>query len=121
VERSCYGTTAYGGVKDRGTAFQLTPNANGGWKEKLLHQFPDATDGKLPGAGLIFDDAGNLYGTTIYGGDLGDCVANGPGCVVVVFKLVPNSKGGWSETVLHRFFGIGSRMVARSGPELAHL
>ena len=46
------------------------------------------------------DQAGNLYGTTVRGGKVGSC--GGPGCGVV-FKLAPNSKGGWSETVLHRF------------------
>ena len=48
---------------------------------------------------MIFDQAGNLYGTARFGGNNG-CYS---GCGVV-FKLMQNPKGGWSETVLRRFF-----------------
>ena len=60
--------------------------------ESVLNSF-SGRDGIQPVAGLIFDPAGKLYGTTRGGGA-------GMG---VVFKLAPNSKGVWSETVLHRF------------------
>jgi uncharacterized repeat protein (TIGR03803 family) len=54
--------------------------------------------------GLVFDTAGNLYGTTHEGG-VGQCTGwNGTGCGVV-FKLTPNSSGGWTESVLHNFTG----------------
>jgi uncharacterized repeat protein (TIGR03803 family) len=53
-----------------------------------------------PEAGLTLDAGGNLYGTTYVGGDP-NCYAIGCG---VVFKLAPNSKGGWRETVLHSFY-----------------
>jgi uncharacterized repeat protein (TIGR03803 family) len=99
-----YGTTASGGnlslcvdisyVNGCGVVFQLTPNADGSWKENVLHRF-SGLDGREPTGGLIFDPAGNLYGTTTRGGSACDCG--------VVFKLAPNSGGGWSETVLHRF------------------
>ena len=49
---------------------------------------------------VIFDQAGNLYSTTLEGGSLNNC--GGVGCGVV-FKLTPNSDGMWRETVLHRF------------------
>jgi hypothetical protein len=49
---------------------------------------------------LVFDLAGDLYGTTFAGGDQG-CYGGG-GCGVV-FKLTPNSKRGWNERVLHTF------------------
>jgi len=68
-----YGTTFYGGdlncgeVGGCGTVFQLTPTAGGSWNEKVLHAF-DGKDGLGPAASLIFDDAGNLYGTTQDGG-----------------------------------------------------
>jgi uncharacterized repeat protein (TIGR03803 family) len=52
-----YGTTEYGGAYNRGTVFKLTPNADGSWKESVLHSF-DNSDGALPYGGLIFDAAG---------------------------------------------------------------
>jgi hypothetical protein len=93
-----YGTT-YGINGAVGAVFELTPNSNGTWTETVLHTFT-GPDGKAPFAGLIFDDAGNLYGTTAWGGvscALGECG--------LVFKLTPNSNGTWTETVLHYFTG----------------
>jgi uncharacterized repeat protein (TIGR03803 family) len=68
--------------------------------EKVLHSFYNPYDygmgdGTYPSAGVIFDNAGNLYGTTTYGGDL-EC--GGYGCGTV-FKLTPKGK----EKVLYRF------------------
>ncbi len=100
-----YGTTAFGPNFSQcngngcGLAFQLTPNADGSWKEKVLHHFTGGPDGGQPGAGMIFDQMGNLYGTTTSGGKL-NCSPIGCG---VVFKLATNSKGGWNEIVLHTF------------------
>jgi uncharacterized repeat protein (TIGR03803 family) len=96
-----YSTTQVGGNLSTcppgcGVVFQLMPHADGSWKEKVLHRFTDGRDGGVPHAGLIFDQAGNLYGVAASGGKL-SC-----GCGVV-FKLAPNSKGGWNETVLHDF------------------
>ena len=59
-----YGTTSEGGAYVYGTVFELTPKAGGGWTEKVLHSFGGTGDGISPYAGLIFDAAGNLYGTT---------------------------------------------------------
>jgi len=98
---SIYSTTKYGGVQGVGTVFQLAPNPDGTWKERVLHSFR-TSDGSNPfNNSLIFDSAGNLYGTTSNGGGKGNCFGDG-GCGVV-FKLTPNSNGGWSRTVLHRF------------------
>jgi uncharacterized repeat protein (TIGR03803 family) len=96
-----YGTTYSGGSHGDGTVFQLTPRPNGTWSETVLHSF-DGEDGKYPTAGLIFDSAGNLYGTTTAGGNLSDC--SGFGCGVV-FRLTPNSNRRWREKVLHGFNG----------------
>jgi hypothetical protein len=65
-----YGTTASGpGTFDaRGTVFELTPAAGGGWTENVLYSFDGASDGLQPFGGLIFDSAGNLYGTTMTAG-----------------------------------------------------
>ena len=95
-----YGTTRDGGAHGVGVAFELVPNADGTWKEKVLHQFTGGKDGARLYEGVIFDQAGNLYGTTVIGGNLSACGGGGCG---VVFKLAPNSNGGWNETVLHTF------------------
>jgi uncharacterized repeat protein (TIGR03803 family) len=92
-----YGTTVVGGAHDSGTVFQLTPTADGRWKEKVLHHFTYGKDGGSPYAGLIFDAAGNLYGTTMLGGTSGS--GN-------VFKLTPNADGSWRENVLHNFCSV---------------
>ena len=94
-----YGTTQYGGVRNGGTVFELTPSAGGGWTETLLHSFGTGmggADGNGPYAGLIFDAAGNLYGTTTYGGThkLG-----------IAFELTPGAGGVWTEKILHTFSG----------------
>jgi uncharacterized repeat protein (TIGR03803 family) len=93
-----YGTTAGGngpGCKGTcGTVFELTPNASGGWTDKVLHSF-SGEDWDYPYAGLIFDAAGNLYGTTIHGGI-------GAG---TVFELTPAAGGSWTEKVVYNFSG----------------
>ena len=62
---------------------------------KILHTFKGGTkDGSTPQSGVVLDSAGNLYGTTPFGG------AHGYG---TVYKLMPRSTGAWTETVLHSF------------------
>jgi uncharacterized repeat protein (TIGR03803 family) len=104
-----YGTTKNGGIvlsqqcgAGCGTVFELSPSS-GGWTEHVLYFFGGTShDGQNPWANVIFDSAGNLYGTTITGGKVteNDC---GTGCGTV-FKLSP-SGSGWSETVLLSFSG----------------
>jgi hypothetical protein len=66
--------------------------------EKVLYSFcsvgSNCADGQYPQASLIFDKAGNLYGTTFDGGaySLGS-----------VFELVRGSGGTWTENVLYSF------------------
>ena len=74
----------------RGTVFKLTPNGDGSWTENVLHSFGDG-DGEGPFAGVIFDAAGNLYGTTC-----GGSRAFGYG---TVFELTPNGDGSWTDKV----------------------
>ena len=99
AEGNLYGMTEYGGsgcyLPGCGVVFELTPNADGSWKENVLHTFTGGADGALPLASLVMDTAGNLYGTTLEG-DLHD--------FGTVFKLAP-STGNWKETVLYRFKG----------------
>ena len=78
-----YGTTYSGGYYGYGAVFELTLN-NGTWAEKVLYSFNlDGKDGFNPNASLIFDAAGNLYGTTYSGGAYNE----GGG---TVFELIPN-------------------------------
>jgi uncharacterized repeat protein (TIGR03803 family) len=59
-----YGTTSNGGASDFGTVFRVTTSGT----ETMLHSMRRNTDGIRPQASLIRDPAGNLYGTTLYGG-----------------------------------------------------
>jgi uncharacterized repeat protein (TIGR03803 family) len=101
-----YSTTSAGGIYGAGVIFKLTSTVDGGWKENVLHQFGGSRDGAGPLAGLIFDQAGNLYGTTL-GGNKG-----GYG---VVFKMVPEPGGRWTEKVLYRFTGGKDGSFPRAG------
>ncbi len=71
-----YGTTLNGGAQGRGVVFRLSSTG----KETILYTFKGGSDGGNPQAGLVRDAAGNLYGTTFYGG-----ISNNG----VVFKLTP--------------------------------
>jgi uncharacterized repeat protein (TIGR03803 family) len=108
ADGNLYGTTQYGGdhggvYADGGTVFELSPAMGGAWTEKVLYSFgATGTDGENPYSGLIFDDAGNLYGATEIGGDFAvDGTADGG----TVFALIPNTNGSWTETILHSFGG----------------
>ena len=97
-----YGTTAYGGSQNAGTVFRLAPSPKAcsraicPWTETLLYVFSGAADGASPGYGdLVFDQAGNLYGTTYSGGESDEGV---------VFELMP-SNGKWTENPIYAFSG----------------
>lgn len=94
-----YGTTGAGGSSNDGVVYELSP-ANGGWTEQVLHSFSGGTDGIEPYNGVVFDQAGNLYGTTAGGGGSG---CGGSGCGTV-FELSPNGSG-WTEQILYTFQG----------------
>jgi uncharacterized repeat protein (TIGR03803 family) len=94
-----YGTTVSGGTSGLGTVFEVSPSGNS-WKEAVLHSFAKAsgTDYEGPEANLVMDGAGDLYGTTLYGGSRG---------AGMVFELTPPVLPGesWSETILYEFDG----------------
>jgi hypothetical protein len=95
-EGNLYGVTYDGGTGQCsdygcGTVFELKRQANGTWKETILHSFTAGSDGSAPQGGLIFDSAGNIYGTMR--GDMSFAVGG-------VFELAPNS-GGWSYRVVY--------------------
>ena len=81
-----YGTTSGGGTNHTGTVFEVSTNGT----ETILHSFGSGADGQTPMGSLIFDSAGNLYGTTSAGGTYG---------YGMVFELSPNG----TETVLYNF------------------
>jgi uncharacterized repeat protein (TIGR03803 family) len=94
VMGNLYGVATTGGANGAGTAFELQLTANG-FAFKTLYAFKGQPDAGFPYGGLIFDKAGNLYGTTYYDGanDLGS-----------VYKL-SHLRGMWTETVLYSFTG----------------
>jgi len=87
-----YGTTFFNGAYFNGSVFRIDPNGN----ESVLYSFTGGADGALPYAGVIVDGQGNLYGTTVRGGDTTCSEPLGCG---VVFKI---DRFG-IETVLHSF------------------
>jgi uncharacterized repeat protein (TIGR03803 family) len=93
AQGNLYGTTYQGGRYQTGTIFKLAQGRDGQWREKILFDFPKNSDGGGPIAPMTFDKAGNLYGTTVYGGTQA-CSCG------VVFKISPGSR---VYTVLHHF------------------
>ena len=93
-----YGTTYQGGTDNAGVVFEIGPSGH----EKVLYTFTGGADGGNPYAGVIADSAGNLYGTTYYGG-----TANAG----VVYKLAPSGQ----ETVLYSFSGGADGSNPRAG------
>jgi uncharacterized repeat protein (TIGR03803 family) len=87
-----------GGIGPCGTVFELSPNANGTWTETVLHAFTGNPDGANPEGGLVMDPSGNLYGTTIFGGN------GAPQGFGAVFEVSP-TKSGWTESVIYNFSG----------------
>jgi uncharacterized repeat protein (TIGR03803 family) len=110
-----YGTTSVGGSGSNcyqgqsgcGTVFELS-QSDGTWIETVLYNFQGgASDGAYPEAELVRDNAGNLYGTTVYGGGSG---CGGYGCGTV-FKIAPDG----TETVLHVFSGANDGAMPLAG------
>jgi uncharacterized repeat protein (TIGR03803 family) len=99
-----YGTAAFGGscvyAPGCGVVYELSPTTSGPWTETVLYSFQDGNDGGVPESQLVFDAAGNLYGTT-EGGGSGSCGLGAP--CGVVFELSPTVSGPWTETVIYSF------------------
>ena len=106
MKGNMYGTTSEGGPYDFGTVFEMTPTGNGGWTEHILHAFSLYTE-NTPVAPLVFDQRGNLYGTTENGG-----IAWG-----AVFEMTPPSSPGgqWTESVLYNFTNTHDGAYPESG------
>jgi uncharacterized repeat protein (TIGR03803 family) len=114
-KNNLYGTTAIGGGRSGpcnrssgcGVVFELSPpSGTGPWTENVIYTFASGSDGGYPYAGVIFDSKGNLYGTTVQGGNTtGANCSYTVGCGVVFELTPPTGKGSWPETVLYAFNG----------------
>jgi uncharacterized repeat protein (TIGR03803 family) len=99
-----YGTTKNGGEYGVGAVFELSPNGGGGWDETVIYSF-DGSDASNPYANVIFDSAGNLYGTAEVGG-------KGDGGIA--FELTPVGKR-WKSTILYNFPSNGNGSLPNTG------
>ena len=93
-----YGTTGWGGPAAAGSVFELSPNPDGSWTETVLYSFKGNSDGETPTGPLGIDQAGNLYGATLVGGQ----ASNG-----TIYRLVATPTGEWNKTILHSLAGGG--------------
>jgi uncharacterized repeat protein (TIGR03803 family) len=103
-----YGVTQLGGNagcfgNGCGTVFELSPGAGGTWTKTILYSF-SGPDGGYPESRLIFDAAGNLYGTTELGSSVNIHCDEECG---TVFELSPGANGQWTEKVLYNFCSVG--------------
>jgi uncharacterized repeat protein (TIGR03803 family) len=89
-----YGSAYAGGTHGYGTVFQLKPSGSS-WTENTVYAFQSASDGGSPFGGVVFDNAGNLYGATSGGG---------PGSGGTVYELMP-ADGSWTFGVVYSFNG----------------
>ncbi len=102
-----YGTTYYDGEFGLGSVYRLAL-VGGVWTEEVLYSFVGGTDGSSSISNVLFDQAGNLYGTTSEGGD--------PTCGCgVIFELSPGPGGTWSESIVHSFAGAPDGASAYNG------
>jgi hypothetical protein len=99
---SLYGvTTASNTAGGSGTVFKLTPSGST-WKESTIYTFKNTGgDGLYPQGRLLLDSAGDIYGTTLYGGN----TACTYGCGTVFVLKPVTGKTTYLETILHRFTG----------------
>jgi uncharacterized repeat protein (TIGR03803 family) len=90
-----YVALAKGGPAKGGQLISLTPTGDGTWTQTVLHNFGAGKDGRHPSGRVVFDAAGNIYGTTLNGGAGGDGT---------VFEL-SRAGAGYTETILYNFNG----------------
>lgn len=91
-----YGTTGFGGNSNEGTVFVVSAAG----KARVLHSFTGPPDGAEPYGVLVLDQSGNLYGTTLYGGQ-GTCSQSFHVGCGTIFEVTPAG----TESVLYSFMG----------------
>jgi uncharacterized repeat protein (TIGR03803 family) len=91
VAGSLYGTSG-GGSGNHGAVFEIS-STSGGWAENVIYSIEGGMNGEEPIAPVAFDNEGNLFGSTYYGGLYTVCFL---GCGTV-FELMPSASGGWAE------------------------
>jgi uncharacterized repeat protein (TIGR03803 family) len=105
-----YGTTQQGGVPNTcaklgcGVVYELT-RSGGTWTESAIYQFAGGADGQVPNSGVVFDQSGDLFGTTVNGGSSN---------FGTVFELIP-SQSGWTHKVIYNFQNLSDGKLPNSG------
>jgi hypothetical protein len=99
-----FGTSALGGQFGNGAVFEVSPpiRRGGNWTESVIYSFGSGSDGFFPLAGLASDGAGDLFGTTEYGGTFTSYCESGCG---TVFELSRSRRNVWNYTAIQRFDG----------------
>jgi uncharacterized repeat protein (TIGR03803 family) len=85
-------------IRGLGAVYELSPAGGGAWAESILHDFAGPSDGETPFQNPVFDNSGNLYGTTYNGGQTSSCTGCG-----TVYQLAPMGRGRWRESVVYDF------------------
>jgi uncharacterized repeat protein (TIGR03803 family) len=99
--------TTFGSTLSQGGVFEMVQSASGlNGKPVYVFGLNSTTAGRLPNGPVVLDSAGNLYGTTEYGGTYG---------YGVVYELTPSSSGLWTESVLYSFAGRADGLVPTGG------
>jgi uncharacterized repeat protein (TIGR03803 family) len=104
-----YGATSFGGTNGTGMVWELVySETKKSYSERILYEFgaSGSGDGNNPYGGLAMDSAGNLYGTTLYGG-----TSN----IGTSYKLTKNGTT-WKETILHTFAGANDGAQSTGNP-----
>jgi uncharacterized repeat protein (TIGR03803 family) len=107
-----YGTTYVAGANNLGSVFKLTPSG-GSWTYSTIHSFTGGSDGSNPTGDLVFDAAGNLYGTATTGANTTTTICHGLGGCGTVFRMTPGAH--WQFSTLYAFQG------SRGGGPRGHL
>jgi uncharacterized repeat protein (TIGR03803 family) len=110
AQGNLFGTTVVGGTGAAceggcGVAYMLAPSG-GTWTETVLHNFTGGDDGAGPGAGLAFDQNGDLFGMTPIGGTYG---------LGVIYQMRHHADGTWGLRVIHAFSGGNDGASASAG------